>query len=402
MPRILRPTTLISTLLLALLFLAAVCPAPTSAALPGGVTHRLKQIDQHMTKVEAYLAEGRANHNELERAQEALKEIKRQYASSAGASEVVAAQQRIEKGAADIAKLEGDKAAAKAEKEEAEKAADLNAEQWADRLGQYKADTKEGSKGNFGCPMSDPDQIVALAPNYKEAKAVYEEFLATGIDKESHWKLRQADWDIKVSIENYEGSINRLYDEAYEEVKRVGEFLAGQKRDNKLIWYPTDLFNRLKKQVEGVNKLFPSDDPKLKTLNTAMEQAETDQAAIEKMALSKRKMKPDVFKGKEAASVKSVAKSVVTKAHPTAKILKVHITSSDWQTESATEWTDTTKTAVQHRTTRGVNVQVAAKQGTDCFLYTVWVHREKIGGSTGSLTGHIMFTDKFLEANVPK
>jgi hypothetical protein len=397
-----RPAMVVFVLVAVLCLLGTCQPPVCAAGFPGGVTHRLKQIDQYMGKVEAALAENKADRNDLERAQDSLKEINTQYPANADATEVKAAEERINKGAAAIEKLESEKAAVKEEQAKSERTADLTAEQWADRLDQYKADTKEGSKGNFGCPLSDPDKIVALAPQYKEAKAAYAEFLATGIDKESHWKLRQAEWDASVSIKNYESSINRLSDEAAEKVKQVGDFLAEQRKNNKLNWYPTDQMNALKEMVAGVNKLLPPDDPKLKSLNEAMAQVESDQAAIEKMALAKRKMKPDAYKGKDSSAIKNVAKSVIAKDQPGAKVLKVHITSSNWNTESAVEWTDTTKTAVQSRVTKGVNVQVALKKGTDCFLYTLFVHKDTIGGAAGGLTGHVMFRDKFLEANVPK
>jgi len=373
-----------------------------AAGLPSGVKHRLEKIDQYMTKVEKSLEAGRANHNDLDRAQDSLDEIKKQYPDNASAAEVVAAEERIKKGADAIAKLEGDKAKAKEEKADAEKAADMTAEQWADKLDAYKADTTEGSKGSFGVPLSDPKKIVELAPLYNEAKKLYQEFVATGIDKESHWKLRQADWDIKVAIENYESSIKRLSDDAVSDLKQAKEWLAGQLNSATPLYLPTDRMVTLRQKVADVKSILPADDATVKALESDLAEIEKNQAAIEKIVLKKRKMKPDVYKGADAAKVKALAKSIVLKDKSSAKIVRVHVISAKWDVESAIEWTDTTQSALQHRVTKGLNVQVALKIDSDCFLYTLFIHKDTIGGAAGSLKGHVMFRDKFLEENLPK
>jgi hypothetical protein len=66
------------------------------------------------------------------------------------------------------------------------------------------------------------------------------------------------------------------------------------------------------------------------------------------------------------------------------------------------ESTDTTQTALQHRLTDGIYAQVAAKEGSDVTLYTIYLHKDKIGGKQGELAGHVMYTDKMLEKNVAK
>ena len=133
--------------------------ADCAAKLPGGVTSRLKKINDYMTKVEKALAEQRVNRNDLDWAQQALDEIIKVYPDYANAEEVRAAGQRIEAGRQGIEKLEKDKAAAKEADANAAKAAEAIAEQWADRLALYKADTAENSKRRFGAPMSDADLI---------------------------------------------------------------------------------------------------------------------------------------------------------------------------------------------------------------------------------------------------
>ena len=112
-------------------------------------------------------------------------------------------------------------------------------------------------------------------------------------------------------------------------------------------------------------------------------------------------MKPDSFRGQESQALKKLAETIVLDAHPNAEILRIHIVSSDWTTERVEEWTDTTKTAWRVRTTRGVNAQVAVRLDGQCLLYTIFLHQDTIDGAVNPLTGHIMFTDRMLEKNLP-
>ncbi|MEA4882966.1 MAG: hypothetical protein VB144_04745 [Clostridia bacterium] len=361
----------------------------------------MKKIGEYMVKVEKALAEQRINRNDLDRAQQALDEIIKQYPDYANAEEVRAAAQRIEAGRQAIEELEKDKAAAKEAEANALKAAEAAAEQWAERLSLYKADAAENAKGRFGVPMSDAAQIVAFNPQYEEAEAVYEEFLKTGIDKDSHWKLREAEYNIRVSLENYRNSVTRVYDETLTRVRQVRDWLIAQKAAPKPNVYPKDQLEVVRAMVAGVRLLYPAESEELKSLEADAAEMESLQAAIDDIVLQSRCMQPDAFKGQESATLKKLAEGIVLKAYPKAEILRVHIVSADWTTERVEEWTDTTKTAWRVRVTRGVNAQVAVKHEGECFLHTTFLHQDTIGGTANPLTGHIMFTDRILEANLP-
>lgn len=393
------PAKVLLVTLCTLLVLSA--GADCAAKLPGGVTSRLKKINDYMTKVEKALAEQRVNRNDLDWAQQALDEIIKGYPDYANAEEVRAAGQRIEAGRQGIEKLEKDKAAAKEADANAAKAAEAIAEQWADRLALYKADTAENSKGRFGAPTSDADLIAALKPHYEEALAVYEEFLKTGIDKDSHWKLRQAEYDIRVSLENYRASITRVYEEARRRVGEIRDYLVNQKASSQPNTWPKDQFQGVRAIVAGVRLLYPAGSEELKSLEADLGEAEALQAAIDVIMVESRGMKPDSFRGQESQALKRLAETIVLDAYPNAEILRIHIVSSDWITERVEEWTDTTKTAWRVRTTRGVNAQVAVRLDGQCLLYTIFLHHDTIDGAANPLTGHIMFTDRMLEKNLP-
>ena len=384
--------------LCALLVLSAV--AHCGAKLPGGVTSRLKKINDYMTKVEKALTEQRVNRSDLDWAQQALDEIIKGYPDYANAEEVRAAAERIEAGRQAIEKLEKDKAAAKEAAANAEKAAEAAAEQWARKLELY-ARFAEDLKNQPGASMDDATFLAALKPRYEEAKAVYEEFLKTSIDKESHMKLSMAEYSIRVALENYRNSVKRRYEETHSRVREIRDYLVAQKSSSQLNVFPRDQFENVRAMVDGVRLLYPAESEELKSLEADLVEAEALQAAIDAIMAENRRMKPDVFKGQESTTLKRLAEAIVLKAYPKAEILRKHIVSADWTTERVEEWTDSTKTAWRVRLTRGVTAQVAVLLEGKCLLYTIFLHQDTIDGIDNALTGHIMFTDVMLERNLP-
>ncbi|HBK60083.1 MAG TPA: hypothetical protein DDZ84_04725 [Firmicutes bacterium] len=389
---------LLVTLCAVLVFSASV---DCAAKVPGGVTSRVKKINEYMAKVEQALAEQRVNRNDLDRAQQALDEIIKGYPDYANIEGVRAAAQRIEAGRQAIEKLEKDKVAAKEAEASAQKTAEAIAEQWAERLELYKADSAEGAKGRFGVPMSDAALIAALKPQYEAAMVVYEEFLKTGIDKESHWKLRQAEYDIRVSLENYRGSVARLCEEAHRRVREIRDWLVTQETASQPNVFPKDQFENARVMVAGVRLLYSAASEELRSLEADLAEAEALQAAIDAIMVESRCMKPDAFREQESAMLKKLAEDIVTKAYPGVEILRIHVVSSDWVTERVEEWTDTTKTAWRVRVTRGLTAQAAVKLEGECLLYTIFLRQDTIDGTANPLTGHIMFTDRMLEKNLP-
>lgn len=407
-------TEVIAMRQLRLVFLfAALAAAMTAfAQLPSQVVSRLTKIDGYLVKVEAALEKGRADHNNLDRAKELLKEIQDGYSAHASAEPVLAAARRIEKNEAAVKALEQGKADAKESEKQKEKDKDALAESWAKRLDEYKFDTKEGSKGEYGTRTVDVDRILRTKVHYDAAKALFEEFKATGIDPESHWMLRQSVYDIKVSLDNYTLSIDYIYSEIAENIKQAQTWIAGQKSKTPPLIHGSGRMEDMGDQMRALRKLFPKEEPRLIEMEGIWSKLTADQEALEKIILKNRRMKPDVYKGSEAGTVKSLAAKIVredtvrryaeNQVKPEMKVLRTHITSPSWDTESAVEWTDTTKSALQYRVSKGLFVQVAAQVGENFFVYTLYVHRDTIGGASGGLTGHVMYRDKFLKENLPK
>jgi len=396
---------------LVFLFAALAAAMTAFAQLPSQVVSRLAKIDGFLVKVESALEKGRADHNNLDRAKELLKEIKEGYPAHLGAEPVLAAARRIEKNEASIKALEQGKSDAKEAEKQKEQDKDALAESWAKRLDEYKYDTKEGSIGEYGTPTMDVDRILRTKVHYDAAKKLYEEFKAAGIDPDSHWMLRQADYDIKVSLQNYTQSIDNIYNEISANIKQAQTWIAGQKSKTPLLIHGSGRMEDMGDQMRALRKLFPKEEPRLVEIEGVWAKLTADQEALEKTILKNRRMKPDAYKGSESATVKSLAAKIVkedterryaeSQVRPALKVLRTHVTSSSWDTESAVEWTDSTKSALQYRVSKGLFVQVGAQVGENYFVYTLYVHRDTIGGASGGLTGHVMYRDKFLKENLP-
>ncbi len=388
--------------ILAISIIACVCGAAIVEAqtkMPGGVTSRVKKINAYLDATESRLKSGSVDRNDLERAQEALGEIQKSYKDFASHAEVKAAEKRIAKVSEAIKAVEASKKQAKDKKEKDTASSEKILVDWANRLTEYKTNTSPGTKGYFGVSTEDIEKLLATKKDYENAKALYAEFLKTGINKDDHFKLRQAEYDIKVAILNYEQSRDRIPEAANKEIDEALKWMAETKASGKKLSLSKHQHERIALLIENVNKVFPNTD-KARALNAKKADLDKKIEEADKSILEGRRMKPNQYSGKDAEELKKMAGGIVTKNNRGAAVLKVNITSSSWETESALEWTDTTRSALQHRVTSFVYAQVGAKIGAECYLFTVYLNKDTIGGRQNPLTGHVMYKDRILEKNI--
>lgn|GEM_PF-2229147 len=388
--------------ILAIFIITCVCGAAIVDAqtkVPGGVTSRVKKINAYLDATESRLKSGSVDRNDLERAQEALGEIQKNYKDFASHADVKAAEKRIAKVSEAINAVEAGKKQAKDKKEKDAVASEKVLVDWANRLNEYKANSTPGSSGYFGTPTEDIEKLLATKKDYENAKALYAEFLKTGINKDDHWMLRQAEYDIKVAILNYEQSRDRIPEAANKEIDEALKWMAETKTSGKKLSLSKHQHERIALLVENVNKIFPNTD-KARALNAKKADLDKKIEEADKSILEGRTMKPNRYSGGDAEELRKMASGIVTRNNRGAAILKVNITSSSWETESALEWTDTTRSALQYRVSDFVYAQVGAKLGAECYLFTVYLNKDKIGGKQNPLTGHIMYKDRILEKNI--
>jgi hypothetical protein len=392
-----RAVLRVTLFLLCLAVLAAAATAQEK--LPGGVASRVKKINEYLNTVETRLKTGSVARNDLDRARDALEEIRQGYPASMKHPDVAAAEKRIASVARLLDDFEANKKQQKAQAEGAAAADEKTLVDWARQLSAYKADSAPGSRGYFGVPSGEVEALLAARGSYEEARMLYAEFLKTGLDKDSHHELRQAEYDIRTAILNYEASSERVPVEAERRLDEALAWMAGQKAGGKSLSLGKDQQAAIALLVESSTRLFPDTS---KTRSLIAKKGDLDKRIEEADAsiLEARVMRTDRYTGKDSPELKKMAQAVVMKEHAGASVLKVNITSDAWQTESAVEWTDTTRTALRSRVTDFVIAQVAVKAGADVFLSTVYLNKDRIDGKEQPLTGHLMYRDRLLEKNI--
>ncbi|PKL08670.1 MAG: hypothetical protein CVV51_07805 [Spirochaetae bacterium HGW-Spirochaetae-7] len=380
------------------LMLGSAGPIASQTKLPGGVVSRLTKIEGYLKNVETRLKSGSINRNDFDRAVEMMGEIKKSYPESASHPDVQAAEKRIAEVSAALVAAESGKQQTQAAAASAAKASEQVLVDWARRLAAYKTDSNVGSKGFFGA-TGNIDQIISEKKNYEAAKTLYDEFLQTGINKDDHFELRQAEYDIRVAILNYEQSRDRIPEEAAKYLDEAIAWMKARQAEGKTVALSRDVQARVSLLVEQSNLLFPGSDL-ARILNSKKAGLDKSLEEADRTILENRVMAIDVYKKPDAEEVRRLIRSVVMKEAPAATIVKVNITRPDWQRESVIEWTDTTKTATQHRVTDSLYSQVAVKTGSEIFLFTVYINKDTIGGKTRPATGHVMYKDRLLEKNI--
>lgn len=385
---------------LVLLCLAIIVPAAAAQEkLPGGVASRVKKINEYLNAVETRLKSGSVDRNDLDRARDALEEIRKGYSASMKHPDVTAAEKRIAQVAKLLDDFEANKQQNKAQAQSAAAAEEKTLVDWARRLSAYKTDTKPGSKGYFGVPSGEVEAMLAARGSYEEAKALYAEFLKTRLDKDAHHELRQAEYDIRTAILNYEASQERVPAEAERRLDEALAWMAEQKKGGKGLSLGRDQQASIALLVENSARLFPGT---AKTKALMAKKADLDKRIEDADAsiLEARVMRAEKYSGNDSSELRKMAQAVVAKEQAGATVLKVNITSPAWETESAVEWTDTTRTALRYRATDFVYAQVAVKAAAEVFLYTVYLNRDRIDGKEQPLTGHVMYRDRLLEKNI--
>jgi tetratricopeptide (TPR) repeat protein len=375
-----------------------VAGASAQTKLPGGVTSRVKKINDYLATVETRLKTGYADRNNLEKAVDTLEEIKKGYPANVSSPEVAAVEKRIADLTRMIKELEAGKQKAQAGAPDPA-AAEKMLVDWAERLSAYKADERPGSKGNFGVPTEDIDTLLACKPSYEEAIGLYSEFLKSGLDKDSHYRLREAEYDIRIAMQNYESSRNRIPDMAAEKLDATLQWMQEKRASGASASLPAEERRILALLVENATRLLPDSD-RVRALNQKKAELDRLMEDTDATILENRSMLADQYKGQDSSALKKLAQSLVLKNEKGATVLKVVIASPAWERESVEEWTDTTRTALRRRITDSVNAQVAVRLGKESYLYMVFLNKDTIDGKESALTGHVMFRDRILEKNI--
>jgi hypothetical protein len=162
-------------------------------------------------------------------------------------------------------------------------------------------------------------------------------------------------------------------------------------------------FDSARRNLDLAARILAKDDPAVRETEAKYVALNEGDAKLRQARVSETRMVGDRFKGADADQIKQLAQRVALAEHPDGRVLRTTVTSEDWREENVVEWTDTTRSALRHRTTRAVTSQVATKVGNDCRILTVFLSKNRNSdGTWTALVGHVMFEDPILEANVAK
>ncbi len=164
-----------------------------------------------------------------------------------------------------------------------------------------------------------------------------------------------------------------------------------------------DAFEDARRSLDSAAGLLGKDNAQVVALDKEYRSIVEKNGKVIEARVSETRMIPDKFSGGEKDDIKEKAEEILQKKSPGIKLLRTTVISPDWKEESVVEWTDTTRTALQHRVTRYVSAQVSGKSNGDTKLYTIYIGKNRrTDGTWGELHGHVMFTDPILEKNVDK
>ncbi len=403
---------------------AGATPATASAALPSGVSFRLREADQLLQRGERALGDSSAHlardwrvataRAAAGEGRDKLREIETRFPGQyrADHADIAAVAAR----AADLERRAGELEAAGRQADSnamaLRAAADAASGPWAARLAPYAI--------GLGQPEHDPRQwFVASATMdaaemqrrlrvYGEVKQALGDLHAANLPARSG-ALDALATDLAARVTEFESSMKsyavQLLQDANQQIDHADQFVKEQARKasarETVLLLQKDQLSRIRERLDAAAGLTAAGDPGLAAARARLAAIEKADGELRRQRVAETRMRPDAFGGRDAAAVRKQAEAVVRAAFPDAKVLRTTVPGADWKEESVIEYTDTTQSALRHRITRSVTAQVAATVGGETRLLTLDVSQDRqSAGGWGALKGHVMFNDAMLAENV--
>ena len=411
-------------LIVGLLFSSLVVAAVAQGPLPSQVSFRLKEADRILSRAERSLSSDSVASEEYKiqaaqaaarEARDKMNEIEQRYGGqySPAHPDIVAMQDRIAKleGAAGGREENRQQAAAAAAQQAAE--AEQASSGWFARLNPYVVGL--GQRGHdenkylIPSASQDRNEMEKRLRIAGEASADLAAYRAAQLGHLATEALQETERALAKALEEFAASC-REYAEADvasadQDLRHMEQFTREQEAKlaakETFLFMDRSQFTRAQEVVDRAAGLMPTGDGRVAGLRQRLAALKQADARLRAARVADTKMRPEAYTGGDAAALRQAAEQVVLKAHPGVRMLRSAVVNAEWVQESVIEWTDTTQTALRHRTTRSLTAQVAVKKNADTLLHTVYLAQDLQAEKTwGPTYGHIMFTDPMLEANV--
>lgn len=388
-------------------------------AMPSFVASRLKGITSSIDNAKEWLDKGnvRSARNTLNRAADQMKEIEERYAGKYPPDhpDVVAAKEGLEALERAVAAEEAKAGAAKAEAAARAAQAAKESEEWVKRLepyatgpGQPAHDPKRYFIGSFTEEEAEMNRRTALFP---EVRSLMVEYREKGPGENASDTLKEIVRTLDYQIASFTDSLKSAGETYLRDARTQIDFLfkRAEQEAAKIgtgtlpIPLSQDAIGRSKRLLDQAARILGDGDPQITEAATKYNGILEMNGKICAARLSETRMLPDRFAGKGAMEIQDKARAILQEKKPGIRILRTTLIHPDWTEESVTEWTDSTHSALRHRTTRFLSAQVAGKLGDETKIYTIYVAMDRRSdGSWSPLYGHIMYEDPILAENVNK
>lgn len=262
-----------------------------------------------------------------------------------------------------------------------------------------------------GSYTAETDEMTRRSRIYVRVKADYDAYCKSAAAKAPNEELQRTVRDIEHNLKTFvesteQGAKNRL-EEANATLDRAIARMHEQtsKIGTGTLPLPTTQseFESARRNLDLAAHILAKDDPALREAEAKYVALREGDAKLRQARVAETRMIGDRFKGADATQLKQQAERVALAEHPEGRVLRTTLSSEDWREESVVEWTDTTRSALQHRVTRTITSQVATKLGNDCRILTVFLSKNRNSdGTWTALAGHVVSEDPILEANVAK
>ncbi|MBN1939907.1 MAG: hypothetical protein JW843_09995 [Candidatus Aminicenantes bacterium] len=422
MPR----TSAVCAPLFGLILAVLAAASPAQEKLPGGVSYRLREADRLLQPGERAMRDGagvastewkiKTAEQAVKSAKEKMKEIGDKFAGqySPRHPDVVKILERIAALEAAIGgKVEAEGAAAAQASAEADASAGASAP-WLSRLKPFVI--------GIGRPGHDPARYLIPSATQEAAEmAVRLKIYSTASEALREYReakvasptdeLLDAAAQLEKALADFSASVREYADSDLEEAGRKLDDLAAftktqqdkRKAGQPFLFADKDQFISIRLILERAARLLDSRDRRLQSLWIRLDSLSKSDTQLREARIAETNMLPDRYRGADLAAIKAKAGAILMKSKPGAIILARTVISSEWKEESVIEYTDTTRTALRHRVTRSLTVQVGTREGSGNRLHTLFIGMDRrADGHWGEMYGHVMFTDPILEQNIIK
>ena len=297
--------------------------------------------------------------------------------------------------------------------EEASAAQDAACQPWIDRLAPFVDGGMGSPKYLIASPTASAQQIAEQQAIFEEATLAFAEYQKAEFPLGKSWRLETLEEAMASRLQEFPKAMAESQAMMSGDVgKRLDQMLAFMTRNaawkEDVTKKPPVVMERdlapLREAVDAYAETVGTDDTKLAELRATLTTIETTNAEHRAIRADRTFQRPDGYTGSDLKELKSKAESVALAAYPKSKALHVTVPSRDWAIEDVVEYTDTTNSALRHRTTRSVRAEVAIKDADGkIWLQEIYLAQDKLPDAGWSaLKGHTTWADPMSPKNVGK